>query len=320
VLRIGVLGAAAIAPTAIVEPARERPDVEIVAIAARDPRRARAFATEHGIPSVEDGYAAVVERPDVDVVYVPLPASLHREWCERALRNGKHVLCEKPLTTTLADTQELVTLAGERGLLLAEAFHYRHHPLMLRLRELVSHGEIGTPTAVVATVAAPTAARDVYRDSRLGGGAVLHNGCYAIDCIRTLLGAEGEVVSASAAWFDPPGADAEVEAQLAFPGGARGVVRASFIAQRAETSVDVIGSEGEIHCANFVAPHANGSIEVFTTAERRRETFPIRSSYSYQLDAIVDAIATGGMVATAGVDAVGNARTIDAILKRARAS
>jgi predicted dehydrogenase len=333
-IRFGILGAARIAPSAIVWPARERSDVEVVAIAARDRERARAFAAEHGIHSVESGYAAVVERPDIDVVYVPLPASLHHEWCERALMNGKHVLCEKPMTTSVADAIELVALAADRDLLLAEAFHYRYHPLMARLCEIVSRDEVGTPSSIEAIVAGPAFERGeglpreaaVYWDTRLGGGATLQNACYAVHCIRSLLGTEGEVVHASATWFEPPGADAEIEAELAFPGGIRAKVRASLIASRRQVSVHVMASEGEVHCDNFVAPHAQGpgvsygSIAVSTTAGQHREVFSTRPTYSYQLDAFVDAITQGEKLAPTGADVINNARTTQAILEHAAAT
>src|SRR4051794_12246783 len=95
-LRIGVLGAARIAPRAVVEPARANPEVSVASVAARDPERAREFAREHGIATVRDSYEALVTDPDIDAVYNALPNGLHGRWTTAALRAGKHVLCEKP--------------------------------------------------------------------------------------------------------------------------------------------------------------------------------------------------------------------------------
>ena len=106
-LRIGVLGAARIAPLALIRPARKVPGVLVAAIAARDRRRAEAFAARHGIPAVHDSYADLVADPSLDAVYVPLPNALHAEWTLRALEAGKHVLCEKPLTANQAEARQV---------------------------------------------------------------------------------------------------------------------------------------------------------------------------------------------------------------------
>ena len=142
-LRFGILGAARIAPMALVRPAREGTGVEVVAVAARDERRARAFARRHRIPRTHGSYAALLADPEVDAVYVPLPNSLHAEWTIRALEAGKHVLCEKPLASNAAEAALVIEAAQRSGRLLIEAFHWRHHPLAARMREIVTSGELG---------------------------------------------------------------------------------------------------------------------------------------------------------------------------------
>ncbi|NNK91378.1 MAG: Gfo/Idh/MocA family oxidoreductase, partial [Acidimicrobiia bacterium] len=143
-LRFGILGAARIAPLALVEPVAKIDSVEITRVAARDRARAEAFAEEHGIANVADDYRAVIEADDVDVVYNPLPMSLHAEWTIAALRAGKDVFCEKPFASNATEAVEMVRVAEEEGRVLGEAFHYRYHPMFLRILDEVRSGRIGS--------------------------------------------------------------------------------------------------------------------------------------------------------------------------------
>jgi predicted dehydrogenase len=131
---MGTLGAARITPAAPIKPARQVPEVTVTAVAARDPARARQFAARHGIAAVHDSYEALLADPDVDAVYNPLPNSLHAPWTLRAIAAGKHVLCEKPFTSNEAEAAEVADAARSAGLVVMEAFHYRHHPLARRMR------------------------------------------------------------------------------------------------------------------------------------------------------------------------------------------
>src|SRR6201991_3743810 len=124
-LRIGVLGAARIAPQALLNPAKNNAEVVVAAVAARDVARARDFATKHGIARVHDGYDALLADPDVDAIYNPLPNGLHGRWTRAALAAGKHVLCEKPFTANAAEAREIADLAAKSDRVVMEAFHYR---------------------------------------------------------------------------------------------------------------------------------------------------------------------------------------------------
>src|SRR5260370_3942500 len=137
-LRFGILGAARIAPEALIKPAQKSADAEVVAIAARDPARAREFADAHKIPRVLATYEDLINDPELDAIYNPLPNSLHCEWTIAALRAGKHVLCEKPLASNAEEAARMTQAANETGKILGEAFHYRYHPLPDRVRALIS--------------------------------------------------------------------------------------------------------------------------------------------------------------------------------------
>ncbi|MCU1368997.1 MAG: oxidoreductase, partial [Ilumatobacteraceae bacterium] len=143
-IRFGVLGAARIAPQAIIKPAAGSPDADVVAVAARDRSKAEAFAKEHDIAHVHDSYAALLADPEVDAIYNPLPNGLHAEWTIAALEAGKHVLCEKPFASNAAEARTVKAVADAHpDLVVMEAFHYRYHPFAARLQEIVRSGELG---------------------------------------------------------------------------------------------------------------------------------------------------------------------------------
>src|ERR1700737_102197 len=142
-IRMGVLGAAKIVPSALIKPARANPDVEVVAVAARDPQRAAAFAAKHGIPTVHPTYEALLADDSLDAVYVPLPNALHGLWTIAALEAGRHVLCEKPFTANAVEAQLVADAAASSGLVVMEAFHWRYHPVAARMVEIVRGGELG---------------------------------------------------------------------------------------------------------------------------------------------------------------------------------
>src|SRR3954469_7325218 len=127
-VRIGILGAARIAPNAVIKPAPNVQDAQIVAVAARDRSRADEFASKHGIPTVHDSYTALIANPNVDAIYNPLPNGLHAEWTIAALAAGKHVRCEKPFTANAKEAEDVAVVADRTGLVVMEAFHYRYHP------------------------------------------------------------------------------------------------------------------------------------------------------------------------------------------------
>src|SRR5215813_5752415 len=142
-VRIGIVGAAQIAPLALIKPARENDEVVVAAVAARDVSRAQTFAAKHGIARVHDSYEALIADPDLDAVYNPLPNGLHGRWTRAALAAGKHVLCEKPFTANADEAAEVAAVAATSGRVVMEAFHYRYHPLARRAREILDAGEIG---------------------------------------------------------------------------------------------------------------------------------------------------------------------------------
>ena len=153
-LRLGLLGAARISDIAVIQPAGLT-GARLVAVAARDPQRAAAFAEQHGIERVHASYQDVIDDPDVEVVYNPLANGLHGPWNLRAIAAGKHVLSEKPYASNAAEARVVRDAAAAAGVHCVEAFHYRYHPLMNRMLELAGNGEIGELVRVEARMLMP---------------------------------------------------------------------------------------------------------------------------------------------------------------------
>jgi len=169
--------------------ARLAADVEVVAVASRDHARASAFAREHGIDRAVADYEALLAAPDVEVVYIPLPNSMHVDWTLRAIAAGKHVLCEKPLTRRPVEVEQVFDAAERAGVVVMEGFMYRHHPQTRRVIELVREGAVGRLAVIRGQFS--YVARDlanVRLQEGLDGGALMDLGCYCVSHARLIAG------------------------------------------------------------------------------------------------------------------------------------
>lgn len=316
-LRFGILGAARIVPNALVAPARQVPDVELSAIAARDPGRAREFAAANGIRRVLQSYTDVINDPEIDAIYNPLPNSLHCRWTILALRAGKHVLCEKPMASNAAEARQMAQVADETGLVLAEAFHYRYHPLADRVRELLQGGTLGRLIHLEAQFSVPIPPTNIRFDWALAGGATMDLGCYPLHMIRHFSGLMPRVVRATAE-TGPPNIDVTMEADLELAGGATARMRCSMAADATlGASFAARGERGELHVTNPVAPHLGHQLTLSSGGGERRETVAGDPSYTRQLRAFVAAVRGLAPVLTGAADAVASMRLIDDVYRAA---
>jgi predicted dehydrogenase len=313
-LRIGMLGAAKIAPAALIRPARAVPDVEVASVAARDPERARLYADKHGIERVHPTYEALVEDPDIDAVYNPLPNGLHGRWTLAAIAAGKHVLCEKPFTANADEAATVARAGDEAGLVVMEAFHYRHHPLAARMREVVDQGLIGRVRHIEAWMCFPLLnRRDIRYRLDLAGGATMDAGCYALNMIRFMAGSEPEVDSARAK-LSSPGVDRAMVADLSFADGRTARMHTSMWSSSVlRIGLRVTGDGGELRVLNPVAPQHYHRLVVRTPAGKRIEHLAGPSTYQCQLEHFAAAVGAGGPVITTTTDAVANMAVVDAV-------
>jgi predicted dehydrogenase len=318
-LRFGVLGAARITPNALFKPVRAVDEVEVVAIAARDRTRASAAADRWVVPRVHDDYQSVLDDPQVDAVYIPLPNGLHAQWTLAAIAAGKHVLCEKPFTSNADQAREVArAAAGAPDRVVMEAFHYRYHPLMARALDLVRDGAVGDVTRVETELSFPLPRfSDIRYSYELAGGALMDAGCYAVHSLRTLGPGEPTVVSARATLRSST-VDRAMTAELAFDTGATGRVRCSMWSRRLiGVSARVRGMAGELRIFNYLAPQAYHRLTVRTPGRRWSERVPGEPTYTCQLRAFVAAVRDGTPVLTPPADSIANMTVIDAIYRAA---
>jgi predicted dehydrogenase len=312
-LRIGLLAASKIAVGAVLAPAKERDDVAVTAVAARDPARARAYAETHGIAGVAESYDALLQRDDVDVVYVGNPIAGHAEWTIKAARAGKAVLCEKAFALNAAEGRAMVAAAHTAQQTLLEAFHYRFHNVIRRAEVIVRSGELG-----------PIRRADAFFDGNIpydpgeirwradqGGGALGDLGCYPCHALRTVMGAEPAVVSAKIEMRE--GVDAASAAELRFPGDIPGSMRCSMVADRFGATLTIEGERGTLSILNYLAPQMGCSFRVTIGEETRSEPTEGPSTYAAQLEHLVRVLRDGETPLTGGDDAIGNLVLMDAI-------
>jgi predicted dehydrogenase len=319
-LRIGTLGAARIAPPALVRPARQVDGVQVAAVAARDRSRAQEFASKHGIPQVHDDYDSLIADPAIDAIYNPLPNGLHAEWTEKALRAGKHVLCEKPFTANAAEAERVAAVANETGLVVMEAFHYRYHPVAEQLRTIVRSGELGELRRISTSMCIPLPMpNDIRYDYALAGGAGMDVGCYATHMNRLVAGAEPRVVRAEAK-LARPNVDRWLRAELRYSDGLSGSMTcALFSATLLSIRIKVTGDDGTLHLFNPTGPQFGYRLTVKANGVKRRVKVEGAKTptYVYQLTAFRDAVRDGKPVLTPPEDSIANMRVIDAIYEAA---
>jgi predicted dehydrogenase len=317
-LRIGILGAARIAPDAVCKPARGHPRVRITAVAARDRDRAQAFAQKWDIPRVHGTYQELIDDPEVDAVYNPLPNGLHGYWTMAAVAAGKHVLCEKPFTADEAEARAVADRVEGSGRVVMEAFHWRYHPLADRVLELLVDGAIGEPRSARASLCFPVRSTgDIRWNLDLAGGALMDAGCYPVHMLRTFLAGEPTVRSARI-WERSPGVDRLAEAELDFDDGVTASMRASMWSRHLlAVWVKIVGTEGELRILNPLAPQVFSWLSWRSRGTRHHERPERSTTYLHQLDAFSGAVLDGSPIHTGPADAIANMATIDAIYRQA---
>lgn len=315
-VRIGVLSAARIAPRALIQPAWESNDVEVVAVAARDVERARQFARVNRIPEVLSSYRDLISSSGIDAVYIATPNALHGQWAAAAIEQGKHVLVEKPFTANAEEARWVASVAKESDVVVMEAVHNLFHPAIARVREILEAGEVGDLRRVEThfTTALGADSQNVRWQAELAGGALMDVGCYPLRLVRYLSAEEPTVTAASVREY-APGVDAEAHVELSWDSGATAQVDVSMWhpGPGRTMGLTVTGDRGVLRATHPFIPHEGNEI-VLTTGdgERRERTSPV-SSYEFQLQAFADAVLRGRPFPTHPDDSVAAMELIDSV-------
>jgi D-xylose 1-dehydrogenase (NADP+, D-xylono-1,5-lactone-forming) len=234
--------------------------VAVTAVASRSADTARQFAEETAISRHFGSYDSLLADRDIDAVYNPLPNSLHAEWSLRAIRAGKHVLCEKPIAASAQEARAMFAAAKQHAVYLVEGFPYRAQPQTLKLRELLSAGVIGQARLVQATFGFTlTDAANIRLNPMLAGGALMDVGTYPVSLIRLIAGQRPTRVAAVAHWSG--GVDRTLAATLEFAGGMLAQVSCGFDSALYRQA-SIVGSRGVIRTSflNHTSPQNPGEL------------------------------------------------------------
>ncbi len=306
-VRWGILSTAGI-NRKLLAGARQSDRLEIAAVASRSLERAAAYAKEHAIPRAYGSYEELLADPEIEAVYVPLPNALHHPWTLNALHAGKHVLCEKPYSRRPADVADAFDEAERRGLVVSEAFMWRHNPQTGRLLELLP--EIGQLQTVRATFSFNlTQPENVRLQADLDGGALMDVGCYCVSGARLLAGKEPERVYGEQV-LGESGVDVRFTGLLRFPSGVVAELTSAFTTQH--MSLEAIGTAGSIALAD--PWHCYEPVLRLNGRELRSE---LRNSYQLELENVSAAIRGEAKPLLGREDTLGQARTIEALYRSA---
>ncbi|MEO8334823.1 MAG: Gfo/Idh/MocA family oxidoreductase [bacterium] len=320
----GVLGAANIAVGKVIPAMQQSTHSPVVAIASRDLSKARAAADKLDIPRAYGSYQELIDDPDVEAIYNPLPNHLHVPWSIKAAEAGKHVLCEKPLALNADEIAQLMAVRDRTGVIIGEAFMVRTHPQWAAVRELIAEGRIGELRLVVGHFSySRRDPNDVRSKPEWGGGALLDVGCYPITLSRWLFGEEPtEVVGLIE--NDPEfQVDRLASGLLKFPSG-----QATFSCSMQLVPYQVMqlfGTDGRIQVEIPFSPPFNHECRIliddgskFVGAAGEIITLPAVDQYRLQAERFSEAVRGVGSVPVSLEDARGNMAVIDALFKSAK--
>lgn len=321
-LRWGILGCAGIAVRAVIPGLQQSERNVVTAIASRDLEKAKQTAESLGIETAYGSYEALLADDTIDAVYIPLPNHLHLPWTIRAAEAGKHVLCEKPIALDAAEAARMVEACEAKGVHLAEAFMYRHHPRYRIIREMIAAGEIGEVRGIHGAFTFNNAGhRENIRYRRdWGGGSVYDVGVYPISAARLILGQEPEAATAHAL-FSPEHDDVDMMASglLEFSDGVALTFDCGMWASFRNT-LEVLGTKASIEVPSAFVAGPDGGYDFFViSGDDRRQVEVSRSNqYALQGDDFARTVLDGAAQAFEPADAVRNMKVIDAVLRSAR--
>ena len=317
-LHWGLLGTARI-NRAVIPPIRTSKYSQLVAVASRSKEKASEYAASWGIPRIHSKYEDLLADPEIDVIYISLPNSLHAEWSIKALQMGKHVLCEKPLTTSLQDADAVIEVAQKTGKVITEAFMYLHHPQTMLVKQMVDNGEIGSLQLIRGSFCYfNTRVDDVRFDPTLGGGSLWDVGCYPISYAHYLTGhAPLEVYGHQVT--GPTGIDLMYVGQMLFPAGVIAQFDCSFITER-KAEVEIIGEKGRILIPEPYKPGKRTHIILQHQEQEREITIKGPELYQGEIEDIENAILHNEPARISLNDSRENIMTVEALYSSSQLS
>jgi predicted dehydrogenase len=322
-VRFGLLGCGRITARGLIPGISGSTTAELTALASERPGVAEEWAKTHGAKKFYTSYEAVLADPEIDAVYIPTTGETHAKWTIAAAEAKKHVLCEKPLAMDVAQAEEMAAACRQHGVILQEAFMWRHHPRAKQALSMIKSGEIGPLRLVVASFSFDIDRGDWRLRPERGGGAMWDVGCYGVNAARLFAGSEPTDILANAHWSDT-GVDMTMQMALRFPGDVLANIDCSFEAPF-RCRLELVGEKGRIVLEEAFLPSATPIIHIERgtatggLAERGLEAIPVpaQDQYVAQVDDFCASIKAGRLLAPAE-DGVANMRVLEAALNDAK--
>jgi predicted dehydrogenase len=320
-IRWGVLSTAAIGLKKVIPAMQQGHLTTIAAIASRDLSKAKEAAAAHGIPKAYGSYEELLADPDINAIYNPLPNHLHVPWTIKAAEAGKHVLCEKPISLTVAEAETLLAVRNRTGVKIGEAFMVNSHPQWLRLRELLDEGRIGELRSVLGFFSYFNINPDNIRNKAdIGGGALMDIGCYLVHASRFAFAAEPTRVVAAIDRDPKMHTDRLTSAILDFAAGQAIFTCSTQLVPYQR--IHFLGTKGRIELEIPVNAPPDRPTRLFIDSGAdlfgggiTTETFPVCDQYTLQGDAFSKAVLEDGPVPVPVEDAISNMAVIEAIFR-----
>ena len=302
---------------ALIKPLNASKRTRLLAVASRSISSAEAYAREWNIPRAHGSYEALLADPEIDVIYNSLPNHLHAEWTIKALRAGKHVLCEKPFALTLAEVDAMSQAAHETGKVLAEAFMYLHHAQTLKIKEIVESGVLGKLQLIKGAFTFTLTREGNYRwMEEMGGGSIWDVGCYPISFARMIVGAEPVEVFG---WqlTGQGGSDESFFGQMRFKDEVHMQFDCGFKSP-SRSFIEIVGTDATLNIPDPFKPGRKN--EIYLNHNNEMQTIKIKGDelYSGEVEDICDAILKNQPSLISLADSRGNIAVILALLKSAK--
>ncbi|HPB59720.1 MAG TPA: Gfo/Idh/MocA family oxidoreductase [Candidatus Saccharicenans sp.] len=282
-IRWGILGCAAIAEKSLIPALKNASGTELLAIASRSATKARDWAEKFSLPKSYGSYEDLLADKEIEAVYIPLPNHLHFEWTIKALRAGKHVLCEKPLALTASQAMEMFDEARANKRQLMEAFMYRFHPRLAKATELLESGAIGESRLVQSAFTFVfNRERDNYRWApQMGGGALYDVGCYTVNVARLVFKAEPLEIRTASHLDERTGIDLTTSLLCQFSDSRHSLLASSFELEF-QSSLKISGREGSLFL-NRVFSAKDSPTEIILRQGEKLTSFNFPPVDQYQL-------------------------------------
>lgn len=317
-VKFGILGCGRIVHRGLIPGLKDSTTAVLHALASERAGVASEWAAKHGVPKAYDSYQAILDDPEIAAVYIPCTGEHHHRWVIAAAKAGKHVLCEKPLALNVEQSQEMIAACRKAGVILQEAFMWRHHPRAKMARDLVRQGAIGPLRQIVASFSFDIDRSDWRLDPARGGGAMWDVGCYGVNCSRFFAETEPTRIDASAHWW-PTGVDMSMRIGLTFPGEILANIDCSFeLPYRCQA--ELVGEKGRILLEDAFVPPDNSVIKIKRNCDKETPweqiAVPVANQYAEQVNDFCRSIVAGKLVEP-GEDGLANMQVLEQALATA---